>query len=172
MVGLHGRPRSELPRVQEGGRCFISRRLAGTIVDEADAKAPLETDGVLLGVSHGINAWIDPVIGPGPGAIHNRTSFSPDSAYQQQQINQLYEASGRRIHYLGDWHTHPGSAPYLSGRDRRTLRNISHTHSARQPTPLMLVFGYGDPWRAVACRYAPGPWYGRARFSFLRIVVA
>lgn len=138
---------------------------------EADAHAPLETGGVLLGVSDGLNVWIDEVIGPGPAAIHRKTSFTPDATYQYQQIAAIYEASGRRVSYLGDWHTHPGSAPYLSWRDRRTLRGISRTASARQPNPVMLVFGYGKPWRAVAYKYVPAPWYRRERFSPLRIVI-
>ena len=138
---------------------------------EADAWAPLETGGVLLGVADGANVWIDAVIGPGPAAIHRKASFTPDANYQQQQIATIYEASGRRVSYLGDWHTHPGSTPNLSWRDRRTLRAISRTVNARQPSPLMIVIGYGDPWRVVACRYAAGPWYRRDCFRTLRVAV-
>jgi integrative and conjugative element protein (TIGR02256 family) len=138
---------------------------------ESDVQAPLETGGVLLGVSDGVNVWIDAVIGPGPAATHRKRSFSPDASYQQQQIAAIYQESGRCVSYLGDWHTHPGSAPYLSWRDRRTLREISRTASARQPNPVMLVFGYGEPWRAVACRYVPAPWYRREQFGPLRIVI-
>lgn len=141
------------------------------MVAEADEKAPLETGGVLLGVSDGVNVWIDAVIGPGPGAMHRKTSFTPDAAYQQQEIAAIYETSGRRVSYLGDWHTHPGSAPYLSWRDRRTVRGISRTAGARQPNPVMLILGYGDPWRAVACRYVQSPWYRRERFTALRVVI-
>lgn len=171
MVSVQARAERELSGVPDIGRCFIARRLVSEMVHEANAKAPLETGGVLLGVSDGANIWIDAVIGPGPGAVHRRMSFSPDAGFQEQQITEFYEASGRRATYLGDWHTHPGTAPYLSWRDRRTLRAISRTPSARQPTPLMLVFGYGDPWRVVACRYEYGLWYRPRRLNRLEVVI-
>lgn len=157
--------------MQSIGRCFLPQRLVNEMLSEADARVPFETGGVLLGVGDGVNVWIDAVIGPGPTSIHAKTSFIPDAEHQQQHIARIYEASGRRVSYLGDWHTHPGVAPYLSWRDRRTLRAISRTAGARQSNPLMIVIGYGTPWRIVACRYDAGPWYRRDRFSTLQVVV-
>ena len=95
----------------------------------------------------------------------------PDAVYQQKQIAKIYQESGRRVNYLGDWHTHPGTAPYLSWRDRRTLRHISRTGSARQSNPVMLVLGYGQPWHVVACVLVPGPWYRGHRFNALQVVI-
>lgn len=139
---------------------------------EADERAPLETGGVLLGVADALNVWIDAVVGPGPSAVHGKTSFAPDAAYQERLIADIYERSGRRATYLGDWHTHPGVSPHLSWRDRRTLRTIAASSEARQPTPIMLVYGYGHPWRVKGWRYMPAPWYvPTARVRELRLTL-
>lgn len=154
------------------GMCVLPERLAIEMAIEADTRAPLETGGVILGVSDEDNVWIDTIIGPGPTAVHSRHSFSPDSNYQERQIACAYEESGRRLTYLGDWHTHPGSSPALSWRDRRTLRDISGSDTARQPRPVMLIWGYGNPWRVAAWRYHPsGWWLVPARLSALNVVL-
>ena len=139
---------------------------------EADDRAPLETGGVLLGIAASADLWIEAVVGPGPAARHGATWFIPDAAFQQDRISDLYEASGRRIAYLGDWHTHPAAAAALSWRDRRTLRKISRTPSARQPEPVMLILGHGRPWRPTLWRYHPAPWYQPAtRFSAVSLSI-
>lgn len=142
------------------------------MLQEADDRAPLETGGVLLGVAAAADLWIDAVVGPGPAARHGRTWFVPDAAYQQDRIGELYEASGRRIAYLGDWHTHPGAPAVLSWRDRRTLRRISCTPAARQLHPVMLILGHGDPWLPTLWRYRPAPWYQRSiRFTEVSVSI-
>lgn len=173
MVRLHARPASRLPHVpSEIGYCFLSQRLVNEMLTEADLRAPLETGGVLLGVGDGKNIWIDAVVGPGPAARHHSTSFEPDSNYQQEMIATLYEKSRRTITYLGDWHTHPHSSPHLSWRDRRTLRTISSDVAARQPKPLMMILGGGNPWRVLAWRHQRSPWYRPARaFVTMNIVI-
>lgn len=133
---------------------------------EADDCAPFETGGVLLGIVDDEHLWIEAIVGAGPAARHGRTWFVPDAAFQQDRIAELYQASGRRIAYLGDWHTHPGASAALSWRDRRTLRTISRTPAARQSHPVMLILGHGKPWRPALWRYQPAPWYQRGtRFS-------
>ena len=125
---------------------------------EADERSPLETGGVVLGVADGVNVWIEAFVGPGPNAHHTRTTFVPDAEYQDRRIAEIYEAFDRRISYLGDWHTHPTASPQLSWRDRRTLRVISREAKARQTRPLMLIFGEGPSWNAIAWRYLGRRW--------------
>lgn len=50
-----------------------------------------------------------------------------------------YEASGRLHTHLGEWHTHPGGALRLSGKDRNTLARVANHKEARLSTPVMLV---------------------------------
>ena len=126
---------------------------------EAVRKAPLETGGVLMG--YFAQPGNVPVIlwatGPGSRALHLRNYYGPDSEYDESQIADLYEQSGRHLTYLGDWHTHPAPLHHLSRRDKRTLRRIARCHSARVKTPIMLVLvldrsWHPTLWRGTLCR--------------------
>ena len=108
-------------------RIWLPVELLSEMSAEADRLAPLETGGVLLGYWGGTTAEpvVTHVLGPGPDAMHSRNQFTPDQEYHIAEIARLYADSGRRLHYLGDWHTHPGGAPALSKRDLKTLRRIA-----------------------------------------------
>lgn len=116
--------------------------------EEAKGRRPLETGGVLLGyrVSQ-TEAVVTGAIGPGPSAIHRADGFSPDAAYQETELAARFESSDGRETYLGDWHSHPGSAPLPSRKDRRTLKRIAREPDAYCPTPIMLIAGdEADRW--------------------------
>jgi integrative and conjugative element protein (TIGR02256 family) len=114
------------------------------LLAEADARFPNETGGVLLGwVVDGIT-HVRQVVGPGPAAVHGPTGFHPDSDWQEDVIALAYETSGRRVTYLGDWHTHPRGTPRPSRLDRLTMRTIARYAPARCPQPLMLIAA-GEP---------------------------
>ena len=59
------------------------------MIAEARDWAPLETDIILMGYWSLTRSEvvITHTIGAGPAAIHRRSSFEPDSTYQQKQIN-------------------------------------------------------------------------------------
>src|SRR5665647_1501067 len=105
----------------------------------ADEARALETGGVLLGYATETEWVVGAVVGPGPDASHWATGFTPDAEWQAERIAELYEASGRRLQYLGDWHTHPAGSAVPSKLDRRTLRRIAHSSAARCPRPLMAI---------------------------------
>ncbi len=124
-------------------------------VDEASHTIPLETGGTFMGWwADSGTAVIRAAIGPGPNASHGRHHFQPDQDWQLDQIARHYEASGRRETYLGDWHSHPNaSGGALSWTDRRVLRRVINTPSARCPTPLMIIFwGNPDGWQIATWR--------------------
>lgn len=87
------------------------------------------------------NLVISDLIGPGPGAVHRRLTFEPDSEWQTHRVAGIYARSGRTSKYLGDWHTHPQGHPIPSTRDKNTLELISRYEPARCPEPIMLIAG-------------------------------
>lgn len=102
------------------------------------------------------------MIEAGPAAIHRRTSFEPDSDWQTAELASRYAAAERRLHYLGDWHTHPGGTNKLSITDRRTMRCIARSHQARCPHPIMAVLAGEEPWALVVWQYRARPrWRNR-----------
>jgi integrative and conjugative element protein (TIGR02256 family) len=139
-------------------RCFIRQSILEAMRLEADRLAPRETGGIVLGASTQGYIWIDQIIGPGPGATHEMSMFIPDHDYQEHAVSLAYEASGRRLKYLGDWHTHPSGPRSLSQLDVRTLRAIAGSSSARQSAPVMILLAGEHPWHLGAWRIHRRRW--------------
>lgn len=78
-------------------------------------------------------------------ARHGLRSFEPDVRWQQREGERIYRESGRRVAYIGDWHTHPFAAPTPSAQDRGAARLIAGEASFRSPTPLSAIVG--SRWR-------------------------
>jgi integrative and conjugative element protein (TIGR02256 family) len=135
------------------GTLWLAATALQALASEADARQPDETGGLLLGYRHSpVEAVVTEIIGPGPEAAHNPTNFQPDGCWQADELARRYEQEGRRLHYLGDWHTHPGGAATMSTLDRRTLQVIARAAQARCPQPVMAVLAGGDPWRLAAAQ--------------------
>jgi integrative and conjugative element protein (TIGR02256 family) len=137
-------------------RLWLPSGVLETMVTEARRTEPLESGGVLLGWhdQEDLQLVVASVFGPGPEATHQRTRFSPDGDWQREQIAKTYEASGRTVSYLGDWHSHPGGSDSPSRRDERTARRIARSRSARARQPLMLILpGKASTWRPAAYRF-------------------
>lgn len=125
----------------------------------ASEKYPLETGGILVGYadsSGGNDVVVAAICGPGPKAHHTKITFEPDHEYQAEAIAKLYRASKGVNTYLGDWHTHPQSAPDLSRRDKKTLKHIAAHREARISEPVMAILGKSSPWILKAWRLIPG----------------
>lgn len=118
---------------------------------------PLETGGVLLGRAHETDVQVEHVIGPGPGATHERYRFTPDAAWQANEVADLWSADNT-VAYLGDWHTHPEGTTRLSDLDAQTARDIAASQAARQPTPVMMVVALSRQGltEIAAARFANG----------------
>jgi integrative and conjugative element protein (TIGR02256 family) len=93
------------------------------------------------------------LVDAGPKAKRDHRRFEPDGPWQRKRIAELYEASGRRLSYLGDWHSHPrGNGP--SRLDRTTARKIARTAAARCPHPVFLIATYvAEGWELRAYRF-------------------
>ena len=143
-----------------------------TLTAEASRVAPRETGGVLLGWRAGQRIYITEAIGPGPHAAHGQTTFVPDADWQAERIAELYERSGRRLAYLGDWHTHPGGSPVHSEADRATLSTIAAYEPARCPRPVMGILGQpdGEEWRLQCHIFTPGTTLRRERVKRAQII--
>jgi integrative and conjugative element protein (TIGR02256 family) len=105
------------------------------ILNEACARHPLESGGMLLGWRAGQSKVVVGIIGPGLNALHGRTRFFPDHEWQIRELKRIFSESAGDIDYLGDWHSHPEGTAAMSGEDYLTLRRIS----IKVADPLMLI---------------------------------
>lgn len=98
-------------------------------------------------------------VGPGPEAVHTRTTYEPDYDYQEQELGRRYAQWNQRATYLGDWHSHPGGTLALSATDKQTLRAIATHNPARTSQPIILIAGGRDTWQLAAWQHCrKGRW--------------
>lgn len=121
-------------------KVWIKQGLLDRIFSEGNKSLPKETGGILMGYRVSLReVVITDIVGPGKNAVHESMSFHPDQAFHEKEIERIYKESGKLITYLGDWHTHPNSHPYLSSKDKQTIVSISKFRKARLSNPLMLI---------------------------------
>jgi integrative and conjugative element protein (TIGR02256 family) len=64
------------------------------------------------------------------------------------RFDQAWTASKGHVTFLGDWHTHPGSPPLPSTRDKRAIRKLATDRKFDTPEPLIVILSTGRyPWR-------------------------
>lgn len=106
---------------------------------------PLETGGLLLGSLSGQDELVvTTIVGPGRNAIHRPWSFDPDQDWHERALAKVYADSGRKVQYLGDWHSHPNGRASLSPHDKDALKLIASFAPARNSEPIMLVIACSD----------------------------
>jgi integrative and conjugative element protein (TIGR02256 family) len=105
--------------------------------------APRETGGTLVGHYSKDNreAVVTKALESMTGARKSRTRFYRPPDDVDGQLARVYEGSGGRIHYLGEWHTHPGGAPSPSTTDLNTLQGLARSRSVATDTPFMVILG-------------------------------
>jgi integrative and conjugative element protein (TIGR02256 family) len=132
--------RSQLPQFS------IDQQLLSFIIHESRKKYPKETGGILAGyVDHGI-VKIAFVSGPGPKAVHARTSLLRDGEYCQKELDKVFEQTNGTTDYLGEWHSHPFDIG-PSKKDKASLREIATDTRYAISTPLMgLCIKKGTNW--------------------------
>lgn len=152
------------------GQLWLPQAVRELLLAEAERKAPLETGGLLLGYRTGKDVVVTNATLPGPRAVHEGGRYVPDDEHDTEQVTLLYERRCRGVDYLGDWHTHPVAPPYMSRRDRRTLRLIARCKEARAPDPVMMIVGVDDAeqWSARAWTLTQLWWRRRLRSLKIR----
>lgn len=122
-----------------------------------------ETGGLLLGyrVKSG-EVVVQRITAAGPNAAATEMNFRPDYENDVAVIARHFRESNGLTTYLGDWHTHPKTRiPYLSRKDRRTLRRVAITPLSRNSEPIsMILAGSDESWDVRA-------WVGRFRKLWL-----
>lgn len=110
------------------------RRLAGEAL-------PNETGGTLIGYygDGGRVAQVERALGVRRGARQGRSHFYRPSDAVDGQLAEIYRASGGRTYYLGEWHSHPGSAPGPSGTDLHTMHDLARSPMVATDTPVLLI---------------------------------
>lgn len=120
-------------------RCWFDRGALNELLKEAKRYRFRETGGALLGWRDAEDVVVSRILGPGPRARHALSHFAPDHEWQGREGGRIYWESGRRVAYVGDWHTHPRGSARPSVQDSKVMASIAKDADFRTPTPLSLI---------------------------------
>lgn len=143
-------------------RVWLDAHAREMIAEEAARRRLRETGGGLFGYAVESEVVVNKALPPGHRARHDRTRLVPHPDDVQEEINRVFEESGGRLLYLGDWHTHPLGAARPSGTDMNSARKMAANDAVDLPEPLVLIqatrpirvhVGVGD---LAAFRWSPG----------------
>jgi integrative and conjugative element protein (TIGR02256 family) len=83
-------------------------------------------------------------IGPlSPDSRGTRFSFSRGVRGLRKFFTHLFNSSQGRIHYVGEWHSHPNGAPTPSGTDHDNMMAIARDQKAECPECILIIIGIG-----------------------------
>ena len=107
----------------------------------------LEAGGVLLGFRRDPHIEVLQATLPSPYDVRGRYRFVRQSRSHQMEATSAWQASGRTVDYVGEWHTHPEAHPSPSAIDRAELirRSIEHR---REPL-IELIIGTDSLWSGM-----------------------
>jgi integrative and conjugative element protein (TIGR02256 family) len=107
----------------------------------------VETGGVLAGIiSPQGNVEITDVSGPGPKAKLGADKFEKDIEYCQIFLDSLYINSGKKVVYVGEWHSHPSDDNRPSGLDIESLTAIANQKEYLTVEPVSIILSKtGEP---------------------------
>lgn len=85
---------------------------------------------------------IEEATGPRRTDRRSRTSYVPDRAAEQREIDSRH-AEG--LHYVGDWHTHPEALPRLSCLDIASISESVRKSTHSLNGFLLVIVGQAEP---------------------------
>lgn len=100
----------------------LSRRIAA-LLEEA---APAETGGLLVGLvdSKARTVYVTRTLPAPPDSVGDPGRFFRGVEKVPEKLSCIAERTGGVLHYVGDWHSHPGGGPGLSRTDEETAADL------------------------------------------------
>ncbi|MFZ1123847.1 MAG: Mov34/MPN/PAD-1 family protein [Candidatus Baltobacteraceae bacterium] len=74
----------------------------------------------------------------------------------------LEDAWSKGLHYLGEWHSHPGGEAIASSKDETQMRRIAADKLSRCSTPVLVILGGQSGEQEIAA-------YAQSSGSFLKL---
>lgn len=128
----------------------ISRDARTAMIEEIGKDDSVETGGVLLG-EYDLDACAKVGVAtvPGPKAYRTGSSVDFDASFLQMEQDRLMDEFPE-LRFLGDWHYHPKGRGRPSGKDVRTLEELTYDPDYQLGTLAMILIVY--PRRSLKVR--------------------
>ena len=97
-----------------------------------------EAGGQLFATFNGDKIQIERATGPRQSDRRGIRSFIPNRLAERREIKRLFKA---RLHYVGDWHTHPEPRPQPSSTDIDSFQNMFSKSRHKLASLVIVIVG-------------------------------
>lgn len=106
-----------------------------------------EAGGILLGARRGRHIDITLATTPKHGDRRSRASFHRLSQFHQSFAIRAWRRLGRKLDYVGEWHTHPEHNPSPSHIDRAEWAKLIRSH---RRDLVFMILGISGVWLGLS----------------------
>lgn len=112
----------------------------------ARSQAPVEVGTSLVGSysDDGHHAEVQSLAPVSQDSRGARATFHRGVAGLRRFFRELFATSRGRTHYVGEWHSHPGGAPFPSGTDEVNTLEITHDPKSMCPECILIILALRD----------------------------
>lgn len=133
---------------------IIEKQCINNILKLAKNSNPNEIGSSLVGSyeKDGYTAVIKDITPIPKDSVLTRFFFKRGAMGLKEYYKKLYYESKGKVHYIGEWHSHPYGEPIPSGKDNKTLFGICNNLKVNCPECISLIIGNNlndDPELAV-----------------------
>jgi integrative and conjugative element protein (TIGR02256 family) len=116
------------------------------MLDACHSAALKETGGILIGrhCEDGHAARISEATLRPRDSLFGRFSFQRGTRGLRRLLEERWQ---RGLHYLGEWHFHPGGTASPSDTDHRSMHRIACNHDYQCSEPILIIIGGRPPSR-------------------------
>lgn len=108
-----------------------------------------EACGILFGEIRGSHLWVTGASTPFETDNRTPVSYKRNVAGHQDLLEEKHRASNGRIHYLGEWHTHPERKPAPSLTDYMEWAKTANCKDFYKRKLIFLILGIDSTWLGV-----------------------
>lgn len=117
--------------------------LIGITADASRFAGRKERGGLLLGFRRGPHLHVTDATYPMRWDLSTMFSFIRSPRGHQSVALQRWKASGEKMDWIGEWHSHPEARPTPSAIDLNNWRSLT---SNRQAAMVFVIVGYDETW--------------------------
>lgn len=121
---------------------WLSPAAISSMMQSAVRAGRCETGGILIG-RYGPEGWVADVMEATPKPKGSRSGWFWFERSDIGLATLLEERWQHGLHYLGEWHSHPGGSPTPSDSDLRAMDKVARDDAYRCPAPLLVIVGGG-----------------------------
>lgn len=123
-----------------GASIWLSSRAIETMVTLASNAGRHETGGILIG-RYSAEGWSADIVEATPKPRGSSSGWFWFQRSQNGLASLLQSRWQAGLHYLGEWHSHPGGLPLPSYPDIRAMQKIADDEAYRCSSPILVILG-------------------------------